>query len=244
MAIDLKDLNKDNNFWKEEEMIQQKALEHLRELKRIRTFDFHKVAPQTYDLKITGDPANKGQKATTGTKIENDDDEKPKKGKNSEDSPTKVKSNKKNAGGNDSESDEDIKPGNDKFDPNRQRKGKLGFKAEGNKIASTQTAVEHIAMELGHNMPVMTRGPEIELSTVKDVEDLKHVLAQHQINIPNHVLRRAIILPKDVDSSSLKYPKDGDGLSHNYFLSEEFLRMQEEKERLEKKEEKKSKKNS
>ena len=45
MAIDLKDLNKDNNFWKEEEMIRQKALEHLRELKRIKVFDFHKVAP-------------------------------------------------------------------------------------------------------------------------------------------------------------------------------------------------------
>jgi hypothetical protein len=88
----------------------------------------------------------------------------------------------------------------------------------------TQTAVENIAMEMGHSMPVMTRGPEIELSTVKDVEDLKHVLAQHQINIPNYILRRAIILPKDVDSSALKYPKDGDQLDHNYFMSEGYLR--------------------
>jgi hypothetical protein len=85
------------------------------------------------------------------------------------------------------------------------------LKKDDNKQSSAvQTAVEHIAMELGHSMPVMTRGPEIELSTVKDVEDLKHVLAQHQINIPNSVLRRAIILPKDVDSGALKYPKDGD----------------------------------
>ena len=94
-------------------------------------------------------------------------------------------------------------------------------------------------MELGHSMPVMTRGPEIELSTVKDVEDLKHVLAKHQINIPNEVLRRAIILPKDVDSATLRYPKDGEGLQHNYLLSEEYLRQQELNEKNEKKEEKK-----
>jgi hypothetical protein len=50
------------------------------------------------------------------------------------------------------------------------------------------------------------------------------VLAQHQINIPNYILRRAIILPKDVDSSALKYPKDGDQLDHNYFMSEGYLR--------------------
>lgn len=111
-----------------------------------------------------------------------------------------------------------------------------------NKGASiTQTAVQNIAMEMGHSMPVMTRGPEIELSTVKDVEDLKHVLAQQQINIPNHILRRAIILPKDVDSNALKYPKDGDQLDHNYFMSEGYLRAQEQKEKEADKMEKKGK---
>ena len=96
---------------------------------------------------------------------------------------------------------------------------------------------------MGHSMPVMTRGPEIELSTLKDVEDLKHVLAQHAINLPNNVLKRAIILPKDVDSSTLKYPKDGEQLDHNYFLSYAYQRKLAEKEKeLEKKEKKKEKK--
>ena len=98
-------------------------------------------------------------------------------------------------------------------------------------------------MELGHSMPVMTRGPEIELSTVKDVEDLKHVLAQHQINIPNSILRRAIILPKDVDSSALKYPKDGDALDHSYLLSAAYLQKKASKEKNGEKTEKKKKKN-
>jgi hypothetical protein len=45
MAIDQKDLNKDGGFWKEEEQIQIKALEHLKELKRLKVFDFHKITP-------------------------------------------------------------------------------------------------------------------------------------------------------------------------------------------------------
>ena len=48
-----------------------------------------------------------------------------------------------------------------------------------------QTAVEHAALEMGNSMPVMSRGPEIELSTIKDVEDLKHTLAQNNINLAN-----------------------------------------------------------
>ena len=59
-------------------------------------------------------------------------------------------------------------------------------------------------------MPVMSRGPELELSTIKDVEDLKQTLAKAMIHVPNEVLRRAIILPKDMDTNNVKYatPKD------------------------------------
>ena len=73
-----------------------------------------------------------------------------------------------------------------------------------------QSAVEQTALELGKAMPVMSRGPELELSTIKDVEDLKHALAQAMIHVPNEVLRRAIILPKDMDTSNGRYatPKD------------------------------------
>ena len=89
-----------------------------------------------------------------------------------------------------------------------------------------QTAVEHAALEMGNSMPVMSRGPEIELSTIKDVEDLKHTLAQNQINLPNEVLRRAIILPKDMDTTAGKYATPNDTLPRNPFNDPDFMRKQ------------------
>ena len=78
----------------------------------------------------------------------------------------------------------------------------------------------------------MSRGPEIELSTIKDVEDLKHSLAQNMINIPNHVLRRAIILPKDMDTTAGNYPKPGDTLPINYLTDNDYKRKQDEIKRV------------
>ena len=64
-------------------------------------------------------------------------------------------------------------------------------------------------------MPVMSRGPELELSTIRDVEDLKHTLAQNMIHVPNDVLRRAIVMPKDIDTTESKYPTPRDLLPKN-----------------------------
>ena len=52
---------------------------------------------------------------------------------------------------------------------------------------------------MGKAMPVMTRGAELEAATIKDVEDLKQTLAMEMIHVPNDVLKRAIVLPKDLD---------------------------------------------
>ena len=67
-------------------------------------------------------------------------------------------------------------------------------------------------------MPNFSRGPEIEIASIKDVEDLKHLLAQRQIHVDFKVLQRAIIMPKDLDTTGKNYPKvedrlikDGDG---------------------------------
>ena len=87
-----------------------------------------------------------------------------------------------------------------------------------------QSAVEQTALELGKAMPVMSRGPELELSTIKDVEDLKHTLAQAMVHIPNDVLRRAIILPKDMDTSNGRYASPKDLLPRNPHLDSEYLR--------------------
>lgn len=81
-------------------------------------------------------------------------------------------------------------------------------------------------------MPVMSRGPELELSTIKDVEDLKHTLAQAMIHVPNDVLRRAIILPKDVDTSNGKYPTPKDLLPRNPLYDMEYIHKQEEQAKV------------
>ena len=73
-----------------------------------------------------------------------------------------------------SSSEEPIDPEDDKYDPlAKTKEGSVAIK----KASMLQTAVEHAALEMGNSMPVMSRGPEIELSTIKDVEDLKHTLA-------------------------------------------------------------------
>ena len=64
--------------------------------------------------------------------------------------------------------------GDDKYDPRAKvKEGGIAFKKQ-NKMA---TALEHAALELGKAMPILSRGPEIELSTIRDVEDLKQTLA-------------------------------------------------------------------
>ena len=73
-----------------------------------------------------------------------------------------------------SSSEEQVDPEDDKYDPlAKTKEGSIAIK----KASMLQTAVEHAALEMGNSMPVMSRGPEIELSTIKDVEDLKHTLA-------------------------------------------------------------------
>lgn len=70
--------------------------------------------------------------------------------------------------------DSDDGQPDDKYDPlSRQKEGGPKLK----KQSMLQSAVEQTALELGKAMPVMSRGPELELSTIKDVEDLKHTLA-------------------------------------------------------------------
>ena len=77
------------------------------------------------------------------------------------------KEDKNSDGGSDGELDH-------KYDPlSRQKQG--GPKLD--KKSMLQSAVEQTALELGKAMPVMSRGPELELSTISEVEDLKHTLA-------------------------------------------------------------------
>jgi len=81
-------------------------------------------------------------------------------------------------------------------------------------------------------MPVMSRGPELELSTIRDVEDLKHTLAQAMIHIPNDVLRRAIVMPKDIDTSDGKYPTPLDLLYKNPATDAQYIFREKEHKKL------------
>jgi hypothetical protein len=84
-----------------------------------------------------------------------------------------------------------------------------------NKQSALQTALEHISIEMGKGMPNFSRGPEIEIASIKDVEDLKHLLAQRQIHVDFKVLQRAIIMPKDLDTTGKVYPGVADRLLHD-----------------------------
>lgn len=45
MYVDYKDLTKDENFWKNENDITKFAILHLKELKAVKPYDFHKLSP-------------------------------------------------------------------------------------------------------------------------------------------------------------------------------------------------------
>ena len=51
MYVDYRQLNADENYWKTEKEITRFAYQHIKELKRLKPFDFFKLAPQTYDVR-------------------------------------------------------------------------------------------------------------------------------------------------------------------------------------------------
>ena len=68
---------------------------------------------------------------------------------------------------------------------------------------------------MGKGMPNFSRGPEVEIASIKDVEDLKHQLAQQNLHVDFKVLQRAIIMPKDLDTMFAQYPGVSDLLLPN-----------------------------
>ena len=61
MTPDARDLTSDKNFWKTEIEIQEKAIPFINQLRRMIPYDSHNINPQTYDLKMVGDPNSKGK---------------------------------------------------------------------------------------------------------------------------------------------------------------------------------------
>ena len=153
-------------------------MQHIRDLKKLKPYDYHKIQPQTYDLKMVGDPNAKKTKTHGDAKV----DKKKKKLENQNKKRAAAKLGREHdlsdvdeeVEAQSSSSEEQVDPEDDKYDPlAKTKEGSIAIK----KASMLQTAVEHAALEMGNSMPVMSRGPEIELSTIKDVEDLKHTLA-------------------------------------------------------------------
>lgn len=58
-----------------------------------------------------------------------------------------------------------------------------------------------MAQESSHRAdPVLTRGAELEVSTMQDVEMLRAHLASHKIHLPAKHLERGIVMPRDMES--------------------------------------------
>ena len=68
-------------------------------------------------------------------------------------------------------------------------------------------AINSINAELGGQGVNIARGPESEIGFQKEVEELMSELSKHKLNIPNKVLQRALVLPKDKQDSQKIYPQ-------------------------------------
>lgn len=78
-------------------------------------------------------------------------------------------------------------------------------------------ALEQIVQDNDNSrtLPLFTRGPEIEITTMQDVEMLKAMLALNKIHIPTQTLERAIVMPRDLDNFHPAYPKISEALLIN-----------------------------
>ena len=176
MYADYRKLTNDENFWKTEEEIAKFAREHIRELGKIKPFDFFKLAPQTYDIRGNKDAeAGDGKKAAK-TAV-------PEPGTNVQSGAPKSKIV--------------INP-NDDSKPKEDRE----------QVNNMTLALNAINAELGSQGVNINRGPETEIGYQKEVEELMSELSKHKINIPNKILQRALVLPKDKqDQQSKVYPQ-------------------------------------
>ena len=71
---------------------------------------------------------------------------------------------------------------------------------------------------------MFSRGPEIEITTLQDVEMMKALLAQIKIHLPAKTLERAIVMPRDIDNNHPEYPKVIETLTVNPYKEKKELK--------------------
>ena len=88
-------------------------------------------------------------------------------------------------------------------------------KFTGAKQKNMSSALEQLVQESGKRAdPIFSRGAEIEVTTMQDVEMLKAHLASVKIHIPTKAITNGIIMPRDFDSGG-DYPAVLDYLTIN-----------------------------
>ena len=80
-------------------------------------------------------------------------------------------------------------------------------------------------------MPSFSRGPEIEITTMREVEVLKQMLAKIKVHIPTKALERGIVMPRDLDNYHPQLPKVGDHLMENPYKDEDVGKKKKKKKR-------------
>ena len=82
-------------------------------------------------------------------------------------------------------------------------------------------ALEAIVKSHGNGAdPNFSRGAELEITTMQDVEMLKAHLAAMKIHIPTISLERGIIMPRDLETGGMNYPRPEDLLVVNPYRTE------------------------
>ena len=88
------------------------------------------------------------------------------------------------------------------------KKTVVSGKSMSNANKQMSQAMEAMREELQFDqLPIFSRGPEIEITSMQDVEMLKQLLAKIKIHIPTKTLERGIIMPRDFDNYRPMYPK-------------------------------------
>jgi hypothetical protein len=97
----------------------------------------------------------------------------------------------------------------------------LGNVKGGKGSKAMSQALEQFSQDRGGNSdPIFSRGAELEITTMQDVEMLKAHLAQLKIHIPSSALERGIIMPRDLESNTENYPKVLETLLINPFKTD------------------------
>lgn len=206
-------------FWENERKLGKVAADVIKTLDKIHPHDLFNVQPQSYNLSIEreGDRGD-DQKAKQKAKEKKKKDLMERKAGGAELIERELKENK---------NDLDLA---DKVAPPVAQKKIVSGKSMNNANKEMSQAMEQMVQDGDfRSMPIFSRGPEIEITSMQDVEMLKQLLAKIKIHIPTKTLERGIVMPRDFDNYRPEYPKAVDAYMYNPFKKEKETKKKKQK---------------